>query len=120
MTPLDAEEIAASWMQRMGALSARVTSYTQDGGIDVLSARYVAQVKHQTAAVGAPPVRQLFGVAVSLDRGALFFSRSGFTRAAIQFADATNVALLAYNEMSGDVAPRSIAARDVLGHGLLD
>lgn len=120
LSPRDAEELAAQWMRSLGALDAQATSYIGDGGIDVASSKFIAQVKHHAMPVGPGAVRELAGVA-SVDlqrRRALFFSTAGYQRGAIEFADRTLVALFHMVTDTGDLRAQNDVARQLLQHGL--
>ncbi|MCK8609708.1 restriction endonuclease [Agromyces sp. C10] len=41
-----AEQLVADWMRHLGAFDAEVTRFTADGGVDVVSAHWIAQVKN--------------------------------------------------------------------------
>jgi hypothetical protein len=72
-------------MRWMGFADATATPVGPDGGVDVMSARAVGQVKAQVGTVGRPELQQLYGCAVSLgNRRSLCFSLVGYTRQAIQ------------------------------------
>jgi len=120
VSPQAAEELAAQWMRSLGAADARATSYIGDGGIDVESAKFIAQVKHHATPVAATAIRELAGVA-SIDpsqRRALFFSTSGYQPSAVEFADRTLVALFHMITETGDLRARNDIARQLLEHGL--
>lgn len=92
----EAEHFAAAHMRSLGFADADVTPLGVDGGIDVLAGGAVAQVKHFSAgSIGAPIVQQLKGVA-GADRGAVFYALSGYTAAALAFAESAGVALFRY------------------------
>ena len=64
------EEFSADLLRALG-YQARVTAYSQDGGVDVIAHRdplgvepplIKIQCKHKTATIGAPEVQQLIGV----------------------------------------------------------
>jgi hypothetical protein len=59
---------------------------TSDEGVDVLATAAVAQVKAHAKPVGLADVQRHYGVACALGRTPLFFSTSGYTRAAEKFA----------------------------------
>jgi hypothetical protein len=63
------------------------------GGVDVRATGVVAQVKWQSTPVGRPPIQQLFGVATVEGALPIFFSFSGFTPPAVQWASQAGVAL---------------------------
>jgi hypothetical protein len=84
-------------MRQIGFDDADITTAGADRGVDVVSSRAVAQVKHYaTSPVGAPAVQQLRGAAHAYEWH-LFYSLSGYTKAAVQFADDASVALFTYD-----------------------
>jgi hypothetical protein len=89
----DFEYIAACWMKYWGIFDARVTQASGDGGIDVLSSRFAAQVKfYSNAKVGRPEIQQLFGAAHGRKLDPLFFAySSGYTTEALEWATAVGV-----------------------------
>ena len=81
-----AEEIAASWLRRLGYRDAHATPDRPDDGIDVESLGAVAQVKYWTTKrVGIAEVQRLAG---SAERGqaCFFFAACGYTKAAFRWA----------------------------------
>ena len=110
----DAEVNAATWMRRWGHADATVTDGGADGGVDVRSERALAQVKCLAAAVGRPDLQRLGGVgAGEPGKQLFFFSGSGYTATASEYADATGMALFTYG-LDGSVAPANAAARHVM------
>lgn len=89
----DAEIAAAAWMRTQGVLDAKATAATRDFGVDVTSSRYVAQVKWQATNVGAPAVREIYGVTRSQGKRCMFFAKAGYTPDARAFANQTGMAL---------------------------
>ncbi|WP_422626604.1 restriction endonuclease [Rhodococcus sp. (in: high G+C Gram-positive bacteria)] len=67
-----------------------------DGGIDVTSARAIAQVKFQTKKVSLPEVQRLSGIAHAEGKDAIFFSSSGYTAQAKAWGDQHGVLCLRY------------------------
>lgn len=116
LDPNSAEHFCAEWMNSNGALGARVTQATRDGGIDVESERWVAQVKHQVARVSPAAVRELHGVAAVRGKRSVFFALGGYSKNAVQFADEARVALFRYDR-GGGVTPESDEARRVSVEG---
>lgn len=112
-TPREAELLVRDWMRHMGVRDAEATKYTGDGGVDVVSRRFIAQVKHYTTPVGVAAIRELKGVATVDGREALFFALSGYTPAAIAFAERAEVALFVYSDRKGTLTPMNTAARRV-------
>lgn len=86
-----AERLAAMALQQYGFTDAMITGGSADAGIDVRASRIVAQVKYTSRPVGRPVIQQLIGA--SDGRAAAFFSLSGFTEQAREFADQRGVAL---------------------------
>lgn len=111
----DAEENAAEWMRYMGHADARVTSGGADGGIDVASQRAVAQVKREAVAAGSPLIQRFYGAADA--RGdfqhKLFFSGSGYSRAAYETAERLGIALFDYH-LDGWIEPANAVAKAIL------
>lgn len=92
----DAERLAEKHMQRLGYSDARRTNAGADGGVDVESARAVAQVKDQSNPVGRQLIQQLYGVAHSRNKKAFFFARRYAPRA-VEWARENNVKLYQFN-----------------------
>lgn len=114
-----AEFLARDWMRYLGAAEAAVTPEQRDGGVDVRSREFVAQVKHlQNEQVGVAAIRQLYGVATAEQRRALFFSSSGYTRDALAFARENDVALFVVRYQVGRLVPHGALAQQHLAHGL--
>lgn len=106
----DAEEAMVDWMRWLGFDDAARTQSTRDGGIDIDAGRAVAQVKDQGNVVAPGPVRELFGVAISHGKAAVFFARAGYSKQALAFADLTGVALFRFNFLN-EVRPVNDVAR---------
>jgi hypothetical protein len=101
----DAEELCAQWLRFFGEYDATTTRFTADGGIDVVSANYIAQVKNYKGTVGVAAVRELVGVAADDGRKAVFFTSGTFAAGAIEFANRNGVRLVEYDAYSGSVTP---------------
>ncbi|MBB6627506.1 restriction endonuclease [Nocardioides sp. KIGAM211] len=86
-----AEQLAAYAMRQFGFHDAHVTNSGADGGIDVQARRMVAQVKYMSRPIGRPDVQKLVGAADGLP--VAFFSASGFTQQAEDFAAERAIAL---------------------------
>lgn len=97
VSPEGAEHLVGDWMRHLGAEKVRVTDFASDGGIDVDSEEYVAQVKLYTAtSVGRPEIQQLVGAALVKGKRALFFTSSNFTAEAKRYAAEAEVALFRF------------------------
>lgn len=116
-----AERLAAQWLSFLGAAGCRVSQATRDGGMDVIADHFVAEVKHHQVPVTPVAVRALSGVATGVGKIPVFFSLSGYTSAAVEFAESPNIgmALFQYDYVHAKLHPRSKAARIAWGAGLL-
>lgn len=92
-----AEELCAEWLRRHGDYTASTTKDGADGGVDIRSNKYVAQVKNYKGSVGVQPVREIFGIATAEGKSALFFTSGTYTKAAKDFADSVEVPLIVYD-----------------------
>lgn len=87
-----------------------MTGRGADGGVDVVAAAAVAQVKAEVVPVGAPVVQQTFGIASARGVAGLVFALAGFTPAAVRFAEDAGVALFRF-DLQSQVEPVNAAAR---------
>ncbi|MDO5735818.1 MAG: restriction endonuclease [Propionibacteriaceae bacterium] len=118
ITPRDAEELAAHWMRSMGAVGVEVTRFQGDGGIDVTSIGYIAQVKHFATNVGVAPIRELSGVVRADGRRGLFFATNGYSPGAVDFADISGIALFRMHPEKKELTAMNTTAKAFLKHGL--
>lgn len=95
MTWQMAELLATAHMAGLGFTDARATGRGTDGGIDCVATGAVAQVKNWATPVGSPEVQKLRGAAYQVT--AIFYSLSGYTRAAELEAERAGVALFRYD-----------------------
>jgi hypothetical protein len=109
----DFELAAADWMRFLGFTDATVTPRGVDGGVDVLSELAIGQVKAHMNPIGAPEIQQLRGV-VHDGRLPIFFSLAGYTRQALDFAEASKVALFRFSGYDGMVEPVNAQAMQLL------
>lgn len=113
-TPWDAERNAAEKMRELGNADAKATPVGPDGGLDVVSTRAVAQVKHHFNPVGRADLQRLFGArAHKTDLDLLFFSRSGYSRHAVEYAYAVGMVLFKY-DLEGDLKPINEVAQNLV------
>lgn len=118
VSPQGAEEIVAVWMQHLGEDDAATTQYSGDGGVDVTSLHYIAQVKHYTGTVGVGEVREFAGVAGVDGRRALFFTSGQYARGAIEFADNAGIALFRYDVHHGELVGVNLRGNHAMENGL--
>jgi hypothetical protein len=106
----EAELNAVAWMRAWGYADAQVTQAGPDGGVDVRSAYALAQVKYVAAAVGRPDIQRFVGAAAGEPgKRLIFFSGSGYTATAVDYANSAGVALFQY-ALDGSVRPVNTAA----------
>ncbi len=113
-SPRQAEFHVAELMRLMGAPDAQVTRASGDGGIDVVSRYYVAQVKHVAGAVAIKDVRELNGVRGG--RRPLFFTSGTYSRLSVEFANSVGMALFYYR--NGFPYPANPIATAMIESGL--
>ncbi|MBT0566704.1 restriction endonuclease [Williamsia sp. CHRR-6] len=105
-----AEQNAAARMRDLGFADARTTPPGADKGIDVISESALAQVKWRGAQVPRSDIQRLFGARGTRTHLALlFFSASGYSKAAVECANDLNVMLFEYAP-DGSITPRGHAA----------
>lgn len=113
-TAEQAERNAAARMQEMGFTDARVTGRGPDGGIDVRARDAVAQVKWQGAQTSRPELQNLYGArGINHSQQLLFFSASGYSRGAIEYADMVGIALFTFDP-TGVLTARNVRAERLL------
>ena len=104
-----AEELAAAHMRNLGFERVRRLPDGIDGGIDVTAEGAAAQVKHHAVAIGSPDVQRLRGAAPHA-QALLFYSSSGYTRAAKDAADLAGISLFRYTTSNEVLAENGLAA----------
>ncbi|OIH83204.1 hypothetical protein BLJ79_16585 [Arthrobacter sp. UCD-GKA] len=98
-----AERNAEMWMRFMGFVDARQTGAGADGGIDVVATGAAAQVKREGYDIGRPALQGFKGAAWEYEVH-LFFSSSGYTKQAVDFANSVKMELYVvgpYGEVTG-------------------
>ena len=80
--------------------------------------RSTAEVKHHASGIPPAMIRAIVGVAHVEGKQALFFARTGYTEASIEFADRAGAALFVYDFALGTLQARSEAAQRALAGGL--
>lgn len=110
----DAEFAAATYLRKRGFNEVRLTGPGKDGGLDVISAELVAQVKRVTRPVGRPVIQQTLGAALGSRRNAAVFSTGGFTGPATRFANENDVALFRMDPRTHEPKPANRTALSIL------
>jgi HJR/Mrr/RecB family endonuclease len=96
ISPRDAEHYCGEFLKYMGAEGVEVTKASKDGGLDVISSKFVGQVKHLHSKVGVKAMRELLGASLMTGKQSIMFSKSGFTQEALDFAIANQILLYSY------------------------
>lgn len=96
MTPRNAEFFCKNFMLFKGAYGAEVTQGSKDGGLDVISENFVGQVKHLHNKVGVKELREFLGASISTKKIPVFFSKSGYTDEARDFAIKNQILIYSY------------------------
>jgi len=113
-----AEALCAEWMRFYGEADAETTQFTADGGIDVTSLHYIAQVKNYAGTVGVGEIREMAGTALDDGRRALFFTSGSYAAGAVAFADRVSMPLFIYNAEEGTLVAANGFAEGIFSTGL--
>lgn len=113
-----AEALCAEWMRFYGEADAEVTRFTSDGGIDVTSLHYIAQVKNYAGTVGVESIREMAGTALDDGRKALFFTSGTYASGALSFADRIGMPLFIYDAVAGTLTGANAHAESIFSTGL--
>ena len=113
-----AESLVAQWMRWLGVYDAEATKFVGDGGIDVESSKYIAQVKNFTGLVGIAAIRELAGVAAVDGRIGLFFTSGSYPREADMWAESAGIYLFQYDAKEAKLRACNSLAKEALGKGL--
>jgi hypothetical protein len=90
----DYEKAAVAFLVSLGYSGVGAAAAGADGGVDVwVTGTLVGQVKAQQTKVGSPPLQQLYGIASKENVQGLFFSKSGYSKPAIQWANSVEMPL---------------------------
>lgn len=109
------EDLARRHAISVGFGDATLTAAGADGGVDLVGRDMAAQVKMLAQPVGRPQVQQLTGAAGGVEHR-LFYSSSGFSSQAVEYATQSGVALFGVGQ-DGSVAPVNDMAGRLLRTG---
>ncbi|RLQ81844.1 restriction endonuclease [Salinibacterium amurskyense] len=115
VSPRGAELWVADAMRSLGAHDATVTQQSQDGGVDVVTSRFAVSVKHYAGAVPVEEIREIFGVAITLNKTPVLWTSGSLTKAAFEFAELGPVAVIQYK-----VEEATWVGLNATGQGLID
>lgn len=111
--PSDAERAAVVWMRYWGWVDAKETGAGTDAGKDVVAKDAIAQVKAHMNPIGRPDLQNLYGVAAAEDKQGLFFSLTGYTTQALEWAEQVDLPLFRF-DLQGVPEPVNRAALSAL------
>lgn len=114
-TPHQAELNAAQLMRSWGFVDATATTGGADSGIDVRSRSALAQVKWKSGVTGRPDCQRLVGARGNGSERLFFFSASGYSAQAVEYADQVGIALFTYDPLGAAEAVNSEASRMLSG-----
>jgi hypothetical protein len=114
----DFEHYCCSWMVYLGAEDAEVSKASGDGGVDIHSENYVAQVKLYNGPIPVSQIRDLLGTAIDFDRKPLFFASMAYSKGSLEFADRNGIALFLVDSYRGEISAANDAATESITHGL--
>lgn len=120
VSPEGAEAWCRDWLVHKGMVDAEVTRLTGDGGVDVVSARHVVQVKHYTGSVSIAELRELVGVAAVEGKKPVFMTSGNYPSQAEEFADRAGMLLFRYDVITAAVEGCTAVSSLVLRSGFLD
>lgn len=112
----DAEALAHEYCKWLGYERANLTGEGSDGGVDIEGLHIVAQVKMHNRPTGRPELQQLYGVAASLRKRALFFAMA-YSADAGDWADKVGVRLYQF-QRDGTVQPIGFASKNDAIYGI--
>ena len=90
-----AEALALAHMKQLGFSDSKSTGNGADRGLDVASSKAAAQVKAWSKPVGAPELQKLKGAAHAYQH-VLFYSLSGYTAQASEYAASVGISLFTF------------------------
>lgn len=116
LSPREAEKLVQEWLVKLGFPEARVTQYSQDGGVDVLTDEFAVQVKRWRKGnnLGVRDVRELFGVATKLGKRPMFFTTSSASSAAMAEANELSIPIIQFDYLEPSLSGLNPAARTFL------
>ncbi|MFD2859870.1 restriction endonuclease [Salininema proteolyticum] len=91
-------------MRHWGFSDAQKTRRGSDNGIDATAGRALGQVKYVASQVGRPDLQRLFGARGIGDQQLFFFTGTGYSKPARDYADEVGMRLFAY-QVSGTMEP---------------
>lgn len=118
-TASKAGPLVQKWMQHLGAIKPRLVN-PGDGVTNVIGSDYLAMVDHGRTPVSADQIISVYRASMRSrpHKRPFYFSRSGFSKEAIEKSGSCGVALFLYIPEAGTIEARSANARYLLTYGM--
>ncbi|GAA4513829.1 restriction endonuclease [Brevibacterium yomogidense] len=113
----EAELYSAEVMHALGFRNVSITPPGSDEGIDVISDEAIAQVKMEGVKTSREKLQRLTGVCSVYGKRAVFFSLSGYTMQALEWAEKTGMACFEF-AFDGSIVPGSAYAIELAERGV--
>lgn len=98
VSPRGAELYVTKWLEYLDFKKIEVTPPRRDGGYDIEADEYVVEVKNWNRDwLPVSAVREIYGVATSLNKLSMVFSRGFLSEDARQFAEANSIPIFLFN-----------------------
>ena len=118
MTHREAEFVMAEWCRWWGIKDARPGKGQKDKGVDIESKHIVGQVKHRASASTQEDLQKLHSNMNDFGKAGVFFSRSGFTKPAKDFANQSNIKIAIFEfNWHGVPKPLNEYAKHIVSRG---
>jgi hypothetical protein len=114
----DFEHYCCEWMHYLGDSVAQVSQATGDGGADIISETYVAQVKYYNGPIPVSQVRDLLGTSVDFRKKPIFFASMSYSKGSIEFANRNMIPLFLVDAHEGEIRAGNNIAQRLLHSGL--
>lgn len=106
------EASMAGWLAGYG-IEVMATAASRDGGVDLRGPKHVGQVKMTAAKVGPVYVQAIVGIGCVEGRQPLFFSKAGYTPAALDWAEQARLPLFTFMD-GGQVRAANRYAEEII------
>lgn len=113
----DFEHYCRDWLVYLGVRNALVSSATQDGGVDIISDNYVAQVKLYNGPIPVSQIRDLLGTSIDFRRNPIFFASMSYSKGSIEFADRNNIPLVIVDAYNGKISGANASGSRLIQSG---
>ncbi|MEY4559081.1 MAG: hypothetical protein RLZ82_96 [Actinomycetota bacterium] len=113
----DFEHYCRDWLVYLGVRNALVSSKTQDGGADIISDEYVAQVKLYNGPIPVSQIRDLLGTSIDFGKKPIFFASMSYSKGSIEFADRNDIPLIIVDAYNGKITGGNVHGSRLIQSG---